>query len=104
MNEDSFKSWLDLYGVAWKTLDPDLIPNLFVKDATYHEKQFDKPIRGIDEIVEYWNMVSNTQKDVKFDYEILSVSQNQGIAHWTASFTRENPKTLAASRTAERPR
>ena len=93
MDENSFKSWLELYGRAWKTLNPSLISELFTKEATYHEKQFDKPITGIDAIIEYWNIVSQTQKDVEFDYEIIAVTPTQGIAHWIASFTRENPKT-----------
>ncbi len=88
MNE--FQMWLDLYGRAWRLRDPSLIKKLFADNAIYHEKHFEKPLKGISEITEYWKNVSKTQRDIKFDYEILSSAQNFGIAHWQASFVRNN--------------
>jgi hypothetical protein len=93
MNHDAFKSWLDLYGTAWKTCDPKLIKNLFVEGAKYHEKPFESPIRGIGTITEYWSVVAQTQENIQFDYNILAVDKNQGIAHWSASFIHKLTKT-----------
>lgn len=84
----NFKDWLDLYARAWRNLDPELIEKLFVDDATYQEKPFDPPLRCIDAIRKYWKGVAQTQEDVQFDYQILSVTNEQGIAHWKASFFR----------------
>ena len=89
-----FKSWLDLYGRAWMSLDPSLIDDLFTKEATYQEKPFEEPMKGIDEIRKYWNVVSETQKDVKFEYEILESNHNFGVAHWKSSFVRPNQNIL----------
>ena len=89
MDCNSFKSWLDLYGKAWKTRDPKLIKKLYAKNAKYYEKPFEAPISGIKSITEYWSIIAKTQEDVKFDYEILSVNKKQGIAHWRASFVRK---------------
>ena len=93
MDQKNFKSWLDLYGRAWKTKNPNLIKKLFTQDATYQEKSFEDPIMGIDSITEYWSLVSQTQENVNFCYDILSVDGNQGIAHWSASFIRRQPQT-----------
>ena len=94
MDNDSFKAWLEIYGRAWKTRNPNLIPDLFTDEASYHEKAFDEPITGIKKILDYWNVVSKTQKNIHFDYVILSVDSSQGIAHWSASFIRLNPNEL----------
>ncbi len=93
MNRDAFKSWLDLYGTAWKTRDPKLIKKLFVEDAKYYEKPFEFPISGIGSITEYWSVIAQTQENIQFDYNILAVDKNQGIAHWYASFVRKLTKT-----------
>ena len=93
MNRNDFKAWLDLYGMAWKTRNPKLMPDLFDNDATYYEKPFESPLAGIDSITEYWETVAKTQDDVNFEYEILSVSDGKGIAHWKASFLRKEAQT-----------
>jgi len=48
---------------------------------------------GIDSIIEYWSIVAATQENVNFDYDILSVNDNEGIAHWSASFLRQATQT-----------
>ena len=85
-----FKEWLDLYGRAWMLRKPTLIKKLFVDNATYHEKPLEKPLKCISEITKYWENVSTTQRNIEFDYEILSCTKNYGIAHWQASFVRNN--------------
>ena len=93
MNQDAFKSWLDSYGTAWKTRDPKLLKKLYADDAKYYEKPFEAPISGIQSITEYWSIIAQTQENVQFDYDILAVDENQGIAHWSASFIRKLTKT-----------
>ncbi len=93
MNRDAFKSWLDLYGTAWKTRDPKLIKKLFFEGAKYYEKPFESSISGIGSITEYWSVIAQTQENIQFDYNILAVDKNQGIAHWHASFVRKLTKT-----------
>ena len=78
MDHDSFNAWLDLYGKAWTGRNPELIRDLFVKDAKYFEKPFSSPFDGIDSIIEYWQGIAQTQKDVSFQYKILAVDQDLG--------------------------
>lgn len=93
MNRNDFRSWLELYGTAWKTRDPNLIKKLFAEGAKYHEKPTESPISGIESITEYWSVIAQTQQNIKFDYDILAVDKNQGIAHWSASFIRKLTQT-----------
>ncbi len=86
MDHDSFRAWLDLYGKAWTGRNAELIRDLFTKDAKYFEKPFLAPFDGIDSIIQYWQGIAQTQKDVSFQYKILAVDQDLGIAHFSASF------------------
>jgi len=87
MNDSTFKSWLDAYGRAWETRDPAAAADLFTEDATYQETPFTEPVRGRPAIHEYWRQATQSQCDVRFGYEILSVAEDRGIARWWVSFT-----------------
>ena len=89
MDNSSFNDWLQLYGKAWTQRRPDLIKELFTQDAKYFEKPFSSPFEGIDAITLYWKGISQTQKDISFEYKIISVNDYVGIAHFVASFLRQ---------------
>ncbi len=93
MDHYSFKDWLDLYDKAWTERDAELIRDLFAQDAKYFEKPFSAPLEGIDSIIQYWQGVAQTQKDISFKYKILAVTKELGIAHFEASFLRSQTKT-----------
>lgn len=89
MDGAAFKSWLDAYGRAWESRDPEAVAELFSDDATYQETPFLEPMRGRSAIREYWALkVERAQERPQFSFEILTVSGNTGIAHWQASFVR----------------
>lgn len=90
MNEESFKSWLNAYGRAWETLDPDAAAHLFAEDATYQETPFVNPMVGRQAIFNYWEeVVVRAQSEPRFGAEILALSGDTGIARWWATFTRK---------------
>ena len=88
MNSGKFDRWVEAYGRAWETKDPEAAADLFVEDATYQETPFDEPMRGSAEITEYWSSVTGSQDEIRFSYEILAASAGEGIAHWGANFVR----------------
>ena len=88
MNAEDFRDWLEALKRAWEDRDPQAAVELFSADAIYRESPFDKPLRGRDEIFEYWSHVPKTQDLVKFTYQILAVSEGKGIARWQALFQR----------------
>ena len=45
---------LDVYKTAWEQQDPELILTIFTKDAVYHERVLQEPIRGHEGIAAYW--------------------------------------------------
>ena len=88
MDLDHLTSWLDAYGQAWETRDPEAAVQLFTEDATYQETPFDEAMHGRPAIKAYWSGVPRSQDQIRFGYEILAVQDHTGIAHWWASFVR----------------
>ena len=91
VDSEIFGGWLDAYGRAWETGDPEAAAELFTEDAAYHETPFDEPMEGRAEISEYWSGVPRFQEDIRFSYEVLAASE--GIAHWSADFLRLPART-----------
>lgn len=86
---EALTSWLDAYGAAWETRDPIAAAVLFSDDASYRVTPYEEAHLGTDAIREYWATVTAGQRNVRFQYEPLSVSGNTGIAHWSAQFDVE---------------
>jgi SnoaL-like protein len=91
MDRDAFKSWLDSYGRAWMKRDPEAAAALYASGGTYQVTPFQEPLAGGKAISDYWAEVARTQEQIQFDYEILAVTPEFGIARWRASFVRVPP-------------
>lgn len=79
-------AWLDLYKRAWETRDPAAAGALFTADASYHEMPFDAPMQGRAAIEAYWARVTASQTNVRFSYDIVATSADQGVSQWHATF------------------
>jgi len=91
MDRETFNNWLASYGRAWTSRNPEVAASLYADDATYQVTPFDEPLRGRAAIHEYWAGVAKTEEKIQFDYEILAVTAEHGIARWSASFVRVPP-------------
>ena len=86
---DEFKKWLDAYGDAWQTGDAEAAIDLFSIDAEYYETPFDDPMVGSDAIHQYWSEgAGESQRDVRFLHEAMTVIGSKGFAKWQATFVR----------------
>ncbi len=89
MDRATLENWLESYGRAWETRDPDAVAQLFTADALYRERPFTEPFRGRAAIHEYWTrVVARAQEDIEFGFEIVALVDDLGIARWWASFAR----------------
>jgi hypothetical protein len=88
MTLQGFDDWLDAYGRAWESRNPQAAADadLYAEDGTYQVTPFLEPMRGKQAILEYWTNVAQTQQDIQFGYQILAVTPEHGIARWWASF------------------
>jgi hypothetical protein len=91
MDHDSFKLWLEAYGRAWESRDPQAAAQNFAEDGSYQVTPFVAPHCGQKAIFEYWVQVTQTEEDIRFSFEILAVTPDFGIARWRASFIRVPP-------------
>ena len=82
----AFKLWLDAYGQAWVSRDPEAATALFTEGGTYQVTPFLEPMRGRKAIFEYWSEVARTEESIIFEYEILVANAELNIAKWSASF------------------
>lgn len=89
MTSGQLSSWLKAYGRAWETKDPVAASALFTEDAAYHELPFADPAIGRAGIRQYWEAATRNQINIEFHSEVVAVANGQGIAHWSAEFTRK---------------
>ena len=82
----AFESWLNAYGRAWESRNPEAASGLFAEDGIYQVTPFDEPLRGREAIFEYWSTVAQTEECIEFRYEILVTNAQLNIAKWSASF------------------
>ena len=83
----SLAKWLAGYERAWESRDAARAAELFTPNATYHEMPFDAPKVGQAGIREYWSSVTADQRDIDFKSQVISVTGQTGVAHWSATFT-----------------
>ena len=93
LSQQVVKTWLDNYGKAWRTGDAKILQSLFSKNASYHETPFQKPLRGIKEIKEYWKAESKVWIDVKFRAGKFWISGDIFFAEWDCELKRVSTKT-----------
>ena len=78
---------LKVYENAWVNQDPEKILSIFTEDGIYHEKAFEKPFIGHEQIRQYWqSKVVEEQSDIKFKLLNYYIDGDTIIAEWDASF------------------
>ena len=88
MKKSAGWNWINKMGQAWISKNPKAIPPLFADRFQYFETPFTKPVTDKKALLSLWQEVPASQKDVTFDFEILSEADNLTIAHFRSVFTR----------------
>jgi hypothetical protein len=69
--------WLTAYARAWGTNSADDIGVLFTEDAEYRAYPWGPPVRGRDEIVEWWRSVADGPDDHRFSGTSIGADGNR---------------------------
>ncbi len=83
----NLERWLDAYEKAWEDRDGAAAAALFTEDARYYETPYAEPFEGQGAIGEYWERVTADQRDIDFQWAVISEGPGIGVAHWTATFS-----------------
>ena|SRR3989338_1447970 len=96
MNKSDFETWFKKLGKAWSARNPKAAASLFSKDCKYYESVFVEPCKNWDDILKLWLIVPKNQKNVTFEFKLISISDNVGIANWkvTRTLLPSNEKQL----------
>jgi hypothetical protein len=85
MTREDFERWLDVFGRAWETNDPQDVGALVPESCEWHSGPFSEVFRDRQTLVDHWISTVNSQDDIKTSYEILSVEDGRGICRYRAS-------------------
>ena len=87
MKEETFSDWFKKLGEAWCALDSEAAANLFSKDVKYYESVFENQCENWDAVLNLWKVIPDNQKDVSYEFKILSISENLAVANWKVTRT-----------------
>jgi hypothetical protein len=92
---ETFTGWLASFGDAWERRDPDALAALFVIEATFQASPFAALLRGRRAIRDHWATELAGLDDVQFRAQVLGVGDTYGVAHWRASYRRNEDESRA---------
>ncbi len=87
MEQKLFEKWFTKLGRAWCNRNPEEAVNLFSKDVEYYESVFEKPCKNWDAVYKLWKIVPKNQKNITFNFKIISTSGNLAVANWKVKRT-----------------
>lgn len=85
---EQFTQWLRAYQTAWEGRDAAAAGRLFTDDARYYWTPLVPPQKGPAEISAAWDAAVSGQRDVRFTFDVFTVSGPTGFATWRADFVR----------------
>jgi len=93
MQNNYFKNWLDKLIDTWVSREPEVIIDICADKFEWYEYPFQKVITTKEDLLKEWQSVLS-QKNIYVTYEIITVQDNIGLAHWSGSFTRDTGKKV----------
>jgi uncharacterized protein (TIGR02246 family) len=72
IDESRIRDWLAAYNDAWSSDDPEHVRLLFTDDALYYTAPYSEPLRGVDQVAEYW--LGEREWDIPWaiEYQVLA--------------------------------
>lgn len=91
MTKESFTSWLKSLKKVWEEKNPEGAIELCADEFLWHETSFNQPLTTKEQLLNEWKSILD-QENIQVSYDVLSVAENIGIAHWSAKFIRLTSK------------
>lgn len=87
MLEKRYQDWMDEFMNSWKELNWKRTLNTLDKNVKYYENPLDPPCKDFIEVTNLWNVVADNQKDINYQYKILSYTDELCIINWQMTRT-----------------
>ena len=82
MLKEKYEKWTKEFMESWKKLDWKRTLETLDKNVEYYENPIDKPCQNFEEVTNLWNVVEENQKDISYEFEIISYDENTCIINW----------------------
>ena len=92
MTRKQLDRWLTQMGKSWTERNPQIIADICAPNIKYYETPFTKPFTNPGAVKKLWQEVPETQKDIKFKHQILTMTKKLGVAQFRAEFTKTKQK------------
>jgi SAM-dependent methyltransferase len=80
---------VERYLRAWRCRDPELLTTVFAADAVYADKPFHEPLKGIEQIKEYWRREVATQDQLEIKIQKVAYAADSAFVEWFVTFRRD---------------
>lgn len=87
MLKEKYEKWTKEFMESWKELDWKRTLETLDKNVEYYENPIDKPCQNFEEVTNLWNVVEDNQKDISYEFEIISYDENTCIINWQMNRT-----------------
>lgn len=93
MLKEKYEKWTKEFMESWKELDWKRTLETLDKNVEYYENPIDKPCQKFEEVTNLWNIVADNQKDISYEFEIISYNENTCIVNWQMARTMTKSET-----------
>lgn len=92
--KEKYEKWTKEFMESWKALDWKRTLKTLDENIKYYENPIDEPCRNFEEVTNLWNVVADNQKDICYEFQIVSYDENICIINWqmTRTMTKNNTK------------
>lgn len=93
MLKEKYENWTKEFMESWKELDWKRTLETLDENVEYYENPIDKPCQNFEEVTNLWNIVADNQKDISYEFEIISYNENTCIVNWQMTRTMTKSET-----------
>lgn len=93
MLKEKYEKWTKEFMESWKELDWKRTLETLDKNVEYYENPIDKPCQNFEEVTNLWNIVADNQKDISYEFEIISYNEDTCIVNWQMTRTMTKSET-----------
>jgi nuclear transport factor 2 (NTF2) superfamily protein len=86
VRRDHVERWVDVYEDVWRTPGTDRLAELFTPDVTYSPSPWSEPVRGLDELAEFWDAERDGGEEFTMSSEIVAVDADTAVVRVAVTY------------------